>query len=270
MHRNHHAWPVVAVLLVSSGIAYAQQKPEPANLPDTPAPKQSTGAPQDQKKGKGQNPLQFIARRSFFYPELATSRGPLRSGQKFELFWTESISPPRILSAAGGAGISQARNTMAGYGQGGDGYGKRFGAAMATSASSHFFGTFLLSAMLHDDPRYFVSADGRVSRRVGHALRRVFVTRTDTGGEAFNWPGILGPLAAESLANTYLPAAEQNAGRTFSRFGLRVGLGAANNLLKEYWPTIFRSLRIQKVAPGLEPPPAPVPLAARVGHQAVL
>jgi hypothetical protein len=125
--------------------------------------------------------------------------------------------------------------------------------------------------MLHDDPRYFVSSDSRVSHRVGNALRRVFVTRTDSGGEAFNWPGILGPLAGESLANTYLPVAEQNPGRTFSRFGLRVGVGAANNLLKEYWPAIFKNLRIQKVAPGLEPTPAPAPtpLAAGVSDEKI-
>lgn len=251
---------VVAMLLISCCTARAHQNPEPANLPDTPAPKQTaSGAPQEHKKGKSQNPLQYVTRRSFFYPELATSPGPLHTNQKFNLFWSESVSPPRILGAAAGAGISQARNTLAGYGQGGDGYGERFGSAMATSASSHFFGTFLVASLLRDDPRYFVSPDGRVRRRVVHALRSVFVTRTDSGGEAFNWPGILGPLAGESLANTYLPVAEQNPSRTFSRFGIRVGLGAANNLLKEYWPAIFKNLRIQKVAPGLEPPPAPAP-----------
>lgn len=259
MRRNLFVVHAVALLLISCGLARAQQKAEPANLPDTPKPKQEASGPQAPKKGSSANPLRFIARRSFFYPELATSPGPLRSGQKFALFTTESISPPRLLSAAAGAGISQARNSLAGYGQGGDGYGKRFGSAMATSASSHFFGTFLLAALLHDDPRYFVSPDDRVSRRIGHALRRVVVTRTDTGREVFNWPGILGPLAGESLANTYLPVAEQNPGRTFSRFGTRVGLGAANNLLKEYWPTIFKSLGLRKMAPNSPPEPAPVP-----------
>ena len=132
---------------------------------------------------------------------------------------------------------------------------------MATSASSHFFGTFLLAALLHDDPRYFVSADDRVSHRLGHALRRVVVTRTDTGREVFNWPGILGPLAAESLANTYLPVDQQNPARTFSRYGARVGLGAANNLLKEYWPTIFKSLGVGKMAPNSPREPASAPPA---------
>ena len=76
---------------------------------------------------------------------------------------------------------------------------------------------------------------------------------------AFNFPGTLGPLAAEALANTYLPDSERTVPRTFRRFGVRVGWGAANNILKEYWPTIFKNLRIAKVAPGLRPEPPPAP-----------
>jgi hypothetical protein len=81
----------------------------------------------------------------------------------------------------------------------------------------------------------------------------VFVIPTDAGNEHFNWPGTLGPMAAEGLANTYLPDSERTVGKTFARYGVRVGFGAVNNLLKEYWPTIFKNLRIAKVAPGLQP-----------------
>ncbi|HTQ59769.1 MAG TPA: hypothetical protein VMI32_06080 [Candidatus Solibacter sp.] len=234
--------------------AMAQQKPEPASLPDTPAPKQSAkDAARKQQKGVWQTPLGLIARKSYFYPDLATSPGPLTSLQKFELFLDKSISPPQILSSAASAGISEARGTLAGYGQGGEGYGKRFGSSMATGASSHFFGSFLLPAMLHDDPRYFVSLKSGFVARAKYALRRAVVIRTDAGGESFNWPGTVGPLAAEGMANLYLPDSERTAGKTFQRYGIRIGFGAANNLLKEYWPTIFKKLRIAKVAPGLQP-----------------
>jgi hypothetical protein len=88
------------------------------------------------------------------------------------------------------------------------------------------------------------------------------VARTDDGREGANWAGILGPLLAESLANSYLPVSEQTAGHTFQRYGWRIGLNTASNVLREYWPSINRSLRISKIAPGLkpnEPPPAPPP-----------
>jgi hypothetical protein len=72
-------------------------------------------------------------------------------------------------------------------------------------------------------------------------------------------------LLAEGLANTYLPDSERTAGKTFERYGIRIGFSAANNILKEYWPTIFKRLRIGKVAPGFgpdkpqQPPPGSPP-----------
>ena len=245
---------LAALILFARQEAIAQQKPDPATLPDAPAPKEDQkDASQKQQKNIWQSPMGLIARKSYFYPELATTPGPLTSGQKFKLFLSKSTAPPQILSSMAGAGISEARGTLAGYGQGGEGFGKRFGSSMASGASSHFFGTFLLPALLHEDPRYFVKLNGGFAARVGHALRRAVVTRTDGGNETFNWPGTLGPLAAEGLANTYLPDSERTVGKTFERYGFRIGFGAANNLLKEYWPTIFKRLRIAKVAPGLQP-----------------
>ena len=245
---------LAALTLFASHEAMAQQKPDAATLPDAPAPKQDQkDAARKQDKNIWQTPMGLITRKSFFYPELATTPGSLTSLQKFELFLDKSISPPQILSSAAGAGISEARGTLAGYGQGGEGFGKRFGSSMASGASSHFFGTFLLPALLHEDPRYFVRLNGGFAARAGHALRRALIIRTDAGSETFNWPGTLGPLAAEGLANTYLPDSERTVGKTFERYGYRIGFGAANNLLKEYWPTIFKRLRIAKVAPGLQP-----------------
>jgi hypothetical protein len=146
------------------------------------------------------------------------------------------------------------------------GYGKRFGSSMATATSADFFRTFLFSSLLRRDPRYFVSLRGGPWRRMGYGLSRLVVTRGDAGTEGVNWPGMLGPLFAESLANSYLPVKEQTAGRTFRRYGIRLGFTAGGNILKEYWPTIFKDLRIAKIAPGLSPdssPGAPKPPASR-------
>src|SRR5579863_297038 len=243
-----------AMLFLLGRATMAQSQPDRANLPDAPAPKQDQTDPAqkpDKDKNGWQTSMGLIARKSYFYPELATSPGSLSSLQKFELFLDKSISPPQILSSAAGAGISEARDTLPGYGVGGEGFGKRFGSSMASGASSHFFGTFLLPAVLREDPRFFVKLRGGFRVIAGHALRRVLVIRTDAGRETFNFPGTLGPLAAEGMANLYLPNSERTVGKTFERGGIRIGFSAANNLLKEYWPSIFKSLRIDRLAPGL-------------------
>jgi hypothetical protein len=252
----------VTLVLLFPGVLRAQEPPAPSTLPESPAPKPPAQNPQ---KGLLQGSIGIMVRRSYFYPDLASTPGPLTSSQKFKLFLTESISASRLLASTAGAGINQARDWPHGFGQGSDGYAKRFGASMATGASSHLFGTFLVPSILRQDPRYFVRYNGSFGVRVKYALRRMVVTRDDDGREVFNWSGIIGPMMAESLATTYLPEHEQTVAKTFERSGVRIGLAAANNLLKEYWPTIFKSLRMDRVAPNLEPAspvytaPAPAP-----------
>jgi hypothetical protein len=260
---RHGSWALrlIALLMGVAATAGAQQEPKPKDLPDAPAAKQEN-APR-----KRQSPfnatIEVLGRRSVFFPSIATSRGALSSKEKFELFADESVAPSRFLSSAAGAGISQARNSLGGYGQEAGGYGKRFGSSMATAASTNFFGTFLISSLLHRDPRYFATLHGGAARRIGYALSRIVVARTDDGKDAANWAGILGPLLAESLANSYLPVKEQTAGQTFQRYGVRLGLNTASNALREYWPTIFRNLRITKIAPGQKSDPTATPAGTR-------
>ena len=249
MRHGSSGLRLVVLVLTLAARGQAQQKPK--ELPDAPIAKPDH--PQQKHENAFHSTIEILGRRSVFFPDLATSRGPLSRKQKFELFAGESVAPSRFLSSAAGAGYGQARDSLTGYGQGMGGYGKRFGASMATAASTNFFSTFLLPSMLGHDPRHFVALHGSPGRRVGYALSRIVVTRTDRGTEAPNWAGMAGPLLAESLANSYLPASEQTTGRTFQRYGWRIGFTAASSMLKEYWPTIFKSLRIAKIAPGLNP-----------------
>lgn len=239
-----HLLVAVAALLAYGQSAAGQQGNKSANLPDAPVAKQSAG-PNTQKGGNGafQTTFDILARKSVFFPDLAFDTKPLSSAQKLELAADQSIAPSGLTIAAFAAGISQARDSWPGYGQGGAGYGKRYGATLALNASSDMFGTFLLPSLLRHDPRYFVSAQGGVGHKVFYAIGRVFVTRTDHGGQAFNLSGLLAPLMAESLANTYLPDRERTTQKTFERYGIHIGINAAANVAKEFWPRIFKRLR---------------------------
>ena len=241
---------MIAVMLVDVRTAVAQNPAISSSLPDAPLPKQHPTVPPQKSDTPLKATIGILGRRSAFFPELAFNKGPLTPGKKLELAVDETIAPSRFLGSLFTSGIGQARNALPGYGQGWSGYGKRLGSSMASNASSHLFGTFLLPAALHQDPRYFVKAFGGPGTRIRYAVERVVVIRTDDGREMFNWSGVLAGLIAESLANTYLPDGERTAGKTFSRFGIRVGFGALDNVVKEYWPTIFRSLRIEKMVPS--------------------
>lgn len=234
-----------AVKAQTDGHAAAQT----ATLPDAPTPQ--TAAPQTDEGAKAQlkRSIEVLGKGSIFFPELAHERRPLTSKQKFQLAVDETIAPSRFLGSAFTAGIGQARDSLHDYGQGWEGYGKRYGSSVASNASSHLLGTGLLPSLTHEDPRYFVKIFGSPKTRILYAMSRVLITRTDEGYSTFNWSNVLGGLMAESLAVSYLPDSERTAGKTFTRFGVRMGFGALDNVVKEYWPTIFKSLRINKIIP---------------------
>lgn len=232
------------VLFAVSGRGLAQQERKDPGTPDAPSTTQTESASPQGPENDLQTAVSILLKKSIFFPELAIDRKPLTPKQKLELFADESIAPSRILTSAAGAGIEQAWNWLPGYGQGAAGYGKRFGSSMATDASSSLFGTFLLPSLLKQDPRYFVLLHGSFGQRVKYAASRSVITRTDRGGRAFNWSVVAGDLAAEVLADSYLPSDERTAGRTARRYGVQIGLETAANVLKEYWPSIFKRLRL--------------------------
>ncbi len=222
---------VVALLAVLGTTADANAQTEApatqsANLPDAPTPQVPAQQTEQGRKAQLKQTIEVLGKRSIFFPELAHERRPLTSTQKL-----------------------QARDSLHDYGQGWEGYGKRFGSSVASNASSHLFGTALIPSITHEDPRYFVKLFGSPKSRILYAMSRIVVTRTDDGRPTFNWSYVMGGLMAESLATSYLPENERTAAKTFTRFGVRVGFGALDNVVKEYWPNIFKSLRINKLVP---------------------
>ncbi|MGA9566016.1 MAG: hypothetical protein WBS19_10880 [Candidatus Korobacteraceae bacterium] len=226
------------------GVVQAQQSGSASELPDVPS---ATVPAQSESKPDviGAVPVvNLLAGRSRVFPNLAVNTTPLSKREKFELFANNSVSGYAVIGSGISAGISQARDTYAGFGQGADGYFKRFGASLAFGASNNLFGTFVIASALHEDPRYFVENSGKIGESIQYATSRVFICRMDDGSRGVNWAGILGPLAASALANVYVPPGSQGVGPTFSRWGTSLAIAAGSNLLREYWPHINKKLRL--------------------------
>ncbi len=233
----------LAILAVALSCAVAAQQSAPsAKLPDAPSSSQTAQNPNDTLADVPV--VNLLAGRSLFIPNLAVNTRPLTTKQKFYLAASNTVSGINIIGTAAGAGISQARNTKTGYGQGAEGYFKRWGAGMAYAATTQMVGTFAIASMLHEDPRYFVQDSGKFGQSVKYAVSRVFICRMDNGKTGTNWAGILGPLAAAGVANTYLPSDSQGIGNTFENYGLSLAIVAGTNVLREYWPHINKKLRL--------------------------
>ena len=244
MYRPVIRLAIGAMIVALAGNTLARAQASQSNSSLSPANGQSQ-TPPPRATNKRQPPsAKMLEKGSIFFPDIAHSGQPLTAGAKFKLAITKSVSPAAFLGAAAGAGLGQAADSPAGWGQGASGYGKRYGASMAKSASNNLIGDFFLCSVLHDDPRYFVMGDGSLKESVKYALRRLVIIRKDDGGEAFNWPGTMGPLASAGLANAYLPEGQRTVGYTFENYGWSLASSVGINLLKEYWPTITRKVLV--------------------------
>jgi hypothetical protein len=170
-----------------------------------------------------------------FYVSYVPNAAPLGSKQKFQLAWRSTIDPVNFAITGAIAGVQQATNTPSGYGQGAQGYGKRYGASYADLVTGTFIGGAILPSLLKQDPRYFYKGTGTVRSRVLYAIANSVICKGDNGHWQPNYSSILGSLAAGGISNLYYPAENRNgAGLTVENTLIGIGETAATNLLQEF------------------------------------
>jgi hypothetical protein len=181
---------------------------------------------------------------------------PLSVKEKFRLFAKETFDPFTVASAAAGAALSQVDNDNPKYGEGSGPYAERFAAAVADITTQNFFQDAVLASLLHEDPRYFRKGpEFGIWYRVGYALSRVVVTRTDAGRDRFNFSGMLGMGMGIALSNAYYPDSSVSASEVGYRFGTSMVASALSNLLPEFWPDVHEKFFHRK--PHDPTPPQP-------------
>jgi hypothetical protein len=169
-----------------------------------------------------------------FYTSCIFDAAPLTWKQKFSLAARSAFDPVAFIGVGFGAGIEQATNAYAGYGQGAAGYRKRYAATFLDGRSSDFLTNALFPALLHQDPRYYYQGSGSVKSRLLHAIGSVFVTRSDTGRTVPNSSYFLGDLGAAALSNLYYPEANRGANLVFSNAAVGLAGRVGMNLFREF------------------------------------
>ena len=169
-----------------------------------------------------------------FFVSYIPNAAPLNSKQKFQLAWKTVLDPVTFVFVGGVAGVQQAQNHFPGFGQGAQGYGKRFGADYADTVSGTFIAGAILPALLKQDPRYFYKGTGSKKSRVLYAIANAVICKGDNGRWQTNYSNILGSLAAGGISNLYYPAQSRGVGLTFENAGLSIGGSAFSNLFQEF------------------------------------
>jgi len=180
---------------------------------------------------------------NFLTLENAGQLPPLTTGGKFRVVARGSFDYGDFLWFGLLAGISQAENGEAGYGHGGVGYGKRYGAYFADGITENFMVGAVLPSLLKQDPRYYQSGKGKFAHRLGYAVSRIMITRNDSGGQQFNYSEIFGSAISAGISTySYHPRADRTLANTASVWGTQFGYDTIAFVLKEFWPDIRRKL----------------------------
>jgi hypothetical protein len=164
---------------------------------------------------------------------------PLTAGQKFKIATDDSFDRGTVVLAGFVAGESQLTNDNKSFGQGGAGYGRYFGTAFGGFVIGDYMTEAVFPTILHQDPRYFRRGMGSKWGRLAYAVGQTFWTHNDSGKTQFNYSEIVGNSVAAGISMSYY-SDNRTARDAASMLGLQVGLDAAANVLKEFWPDLQR------------------------------
>lgn len=216
----------------------AAQQPENASQPPESKDQKKQIEEQAQKELEAQEKQHLFGVVPTYNSVISGQAVPLNAKQKFDLAFTSAITPYQFVLVGIVAGIGQAQNSFPEYGQGMEGYAKRFGAGYADSFDGAILGNALFPVLLHQDPRYFRKGTGSFKSRLWYAIGTTARCKGDNGKWQPNISNLVGNIAAGGIANLYYPESDRGVELTFQRGIVVTAEGAFGAVLLEFAPDI--------------------------------
>lgn len=233
----------------------AEKEKDRGALGETVEPKKSTGP---QTTNGTSNDRLFYTLPNFLTVQNGNDLPPLTAKQKFSVVFRGSFDYVQYPWYGFLAGLSQAENSEPGYGQGAEGYGKRYGAAFADGTIENFMTGAVLPSILHQDPRYFQLGQGSFTHRAFYAASRNLITRGDDRRREFNYSEVVGGAIAAFISTySYHPSADKTISNTMSVWGTQYGYDSLTLVIKEFWPDIRKKISHKHAQPAPLSPTSP-------------
>jgi hypothetical protein len=166
---------------------------------------------------------------------------PLTAREKFRIASQDAFDPGTFALAGLFAAEGQLTNADRSFGQGAAGYGRYFGTAFGDFAIGDFMTEGVFPTVFHQDPRYFRRGTGTGWSRLRYAVGQILWTHGDSGQTEFNFSELLGNSTAVAISDAYYPD-HRTASDAVSSLSVQLGVDAAANVLKEFWPDFERKL----------------------------
>jgi hypothetical protein len=234
---------LTAALVSPQENSIAQQDEAPAgNGPLFPRTTVNTGVTSEDvlKQEERQRILGVMP--NFNTVEMSAGVPRLSPAQKFHLMFRSSVDPFIFVADGFVAGLSQARNTNPGFGQGAEGYFKRFGASYLDTADGNLWGNAILPILFKEDPRYFRLGSGTFAHRFLYSAATTIWCKRDNGTWGPNYANVLGNFISGGISNAYYPAADRGIANTVDGALTVTAEGVVGAEFVEFWPDISKRL----------------------------
>lgn len=170
-----------------------------------------------------------------FYVSYIPEAVPLSSKQKFHLAWKSTTDPFTSVGVGILAGAQQAAGALEGYGQGAQGYAKRFAASYADVATGTFIGSAALPSLLKQDPRYFYKGTGSVQSRLLYAMASPLFCKGDNRRWQPNYSNVIGAFASGGISYLYYPSTDREGiGLLATNTAIRLAETSFEGVLQEF------------------------------------
>src|SRR5580704_11325933 len=158
--------------------------------------------------------------------------------EKWDFFVSETLTPFTLVAAGLDATASQWTRSAPLYGKlfwRNAAFPKRFGATVGDDVSQNFFADFVLASAFHEDTRYVrLGPSHKMWPRIGYAISRAVITRTDSGAATFNWANVAGCAMSAALSNAYYPPVSRTPGDAVVNWGTNIAGAGLTNLMPDF------------------------------------
>jgi hypothetical protein len=164
---------------------------------------------------------------------------PLTAKERVTVYAKDLFSPFHIMMAAAAAGISQAQNVPPAWGQGAEGYGRRFANYYAYALTSSML-QMAGEDILHEDNLYYGSGEHGVWRRMRYAVKSSVLARGSDGTQHLSVSQIGSTAGAAFISRLWQPRTNDSAGDGAVSFGISMATNAGVNVVREFLPDLTR------------------------------
>ena len=171
---------------------------------------------------------------------------PLSFKEKIWLATQDSFDYSSFIWSGMVAGVAMAGKSEPDFGQGASGYGIYFAHTFADGAIENYMAEAFVPTLTKEDPRYYTLGKGGFFKRTGYAMSRLFITRTNSGNNTFNFSEVVGAGAGAGISNAYYPSDQNHLVKTYQRWLSQIIQDGLGNIAKEFWPEVNRTVFHEK------------------------